>query len=63
MYFIPEYCKYTHRRIIGTRCYCRRHKLIRKLMPLKRNYIIWIFYKIKPLAKFPHPTFQKFGWM
>jgi hypothetical protein len=59
----PDYCEHTGRRIIGTRCYCRRHELHRKLMPLRRNWIIWAFYKIKPLATFPHPTFKKLGWM
>lgn len=63
MLYLPDYCKYTHRRINGTRCHCRRHKFERKLMPIKRNWIIWAFYKIKPLATFPHPVFQKLGWM
>jgi len=62
--YYPDYCKYTHERIIGTKCYCRRHRFIRwSYMTWKRNWIIWTTYKIKPLATFPHPVFQKLGWM
>lgn len=62
--YYPDYCKYTHDRIIGTKCYCRRHRFISwSYRTWKRNWIIWAFYKIKPLATFPHPTFKKLGWM
>jgi len=63
MKYLPDYCEYTGGYIIGSKCYCSRHKILRKLAPLRRNWIIWLFYKIKPLATFPHPVFQKLHWM
>ena len=64
MLHYPDYCCYTGHRIIGTRCYCWKHRFKTwSYQTWRRNWFIWVFYKIKPLGTFPHPVFQKLGWM
>ena len=52
----PDFCKYTGKYIIGAPCYCKRHRFERwSYMTWRRNWIVWLYYKLFPKAQFPAP--------